>query len=142
MLRLILISIVAILTISVVVGLLPDKSLGRDLQCTAISDERARIICQRLESNLHWTWMGHAIISPGWRVTFETVRITYCAENIGPDDIPALVILKQSAEDWRAESGADLLVRLVHGSNGAGHEDSSSIFNPENPSFILSYGCA
>jgi hypothetical protein len=124
-------------------GLWPEKRMGsRDLQCTAVPDARAQIICRRLEQEMEWTWMGHAIISPGWRVSFKSVRRTYCTENIGPRDISALKMLRQTAKDWRAESGAEFLLRLVWNEDGTGDEDITSIFNPANPSFVLKDGCS
>ena len=84
--------------------------------------------------------MGHAIISPGWRVTFESVRRTYCAESMSARDIPALDALRRTG-DWRAESAADYLLRLIRNRDGLGDEDSASVFNPGNPLFILKGGC-
>ena len=86
--------------------------------------------------------MGHAIIAPGWRVTFESVRRTYCTEKIGLQDIGSLDILRKTTKDWRAESGAEFLLRLVRNKDGLGDEDITSIFNPANPSFILKDGCS
>ncbi len=113
----------------------------RDLHCNVITDDRARIICLRLEQEMQWTWMGHAVISPGWRIGFESVRRTYCAENIRSDDIPALKILRQTTKDWRAENGAEMLLRLIRNKDGTGDEDTTSIFNSTNPSFILKDRC-
>ena len=114
----------------------------RNLRCAAIPDARAQTICQRLQQEMQWTWTGHAIIAPGWRITFESVRRTYCAEKIGPQDIAALDRLRQTTTDWRAESGAEFLLRLVRNRDGSGDEDITSIFNPANPSFILKNGCS
>ena len=126
----------------VVYGLWPERGMGsRDLRCAEILNARAQTICRRLEKELQWTWMGHAIIAPGWRVSFEGVRSTYCAEKIGAGDIAALDVLRQTAKDWRAESGAEFLLRLVRNKDSAGDEDIASIFNPANPSFILKNGC-
>ena len=90
---------------------------------------------------MQWTWMGHAIVSPGWRISFESVLHTYCAENMGPQDIPALEALRQSRRNWRLESGAEILLRLVRNKDGAGDEDSNNVFNPANPNYILKGGC-
>ena len=114
---------------------------SRNLRCAAIADARAQTICQRLQQEMQWTWMGHATIAPGWRVTFESVRRTYCAKKIGPQDIAALDRLRQTTKDWRAEGGAEFLLRLVRNKDGSGDEGITSIFNPANPSFILKNGC-
>ena len=136
-------SIVAVLVGLVTYGLWPAGNLRtRDLQCGAIPDARAQGICRRLEQELQWSWLGHAIIAPGWRVSFESVRRTYCGERIGPQDIAALEVLRRAAKDWRAESGADSLLRLLRNKDGNGDEDAASIFTPANPSFILKDGCA
>lgn len=121
---------------------LPKGLRSRDLQCIAIPDARAQSICRRLQHEMQWSWLGHAIIAPGWRVSFESVRRTYCAEHIGQQDIAALEVLRRATKDWRAESGAESLLRLLRNKDGAGDEDAASIFNPSNPSFLLKDGCA
>jgi len=140
--RNIAVAIVAGLAALVVYGLWPERNMGsRDLQCAAVANARAQVICRRLGQEMQWTWMGHAIVAPGWRVTFASVRRTYCAEHVGPPDIPALEVLRKGARDWRAESGADFLLRLVRSVDGSGQESEVSIFNPANPSYILKDGC-
>jgi len=115
--------------------------LSRDLGCPGVPDERGRMICRRLQQEMEWTWTGHAILSPGWRVTFQSVRRTFCAAGISDRDISALEALQQTTRDWRAQSGADFLLRLLRNSNGSAHEDVNSIFNAANPSYLLSGGC-
>ena len=114
---------------------------SRDLGCVGISDIRAGVICRRLQREMQWTWMGHAVISPGWRVTFQSVVRTYCGEKVSSKDIKSLESLRRSMRDWRTESGADFLLRLVRSVDGSAHEDLSSIFNVHNPSYILRGGC-
>ena len=82
--------------------------------------------------------MGHAIISPGWRVTWNALRRVYCREQISTADLPVLETLKIGS-DWRLEDGASDLIRLV-GSSRA-NEPDNSIFNPTNPHYILKDGC-
>ena len=121
--------------------LLPESGMGsRHLGCDQ-QPGRAQEICRRLEREMQWTWTGHAVISPGWRITFEGAARTYCAERVGPEDIEALQKLRRTTKDWRAESGADFLIRLVESKNGSGGENITSIFNAANPSFILKEGC-
>jgi len=114
---------------------------SRDLGCDR-QIGRAQEICLRLQRDMEWTWTGHAIISPGWRVTFASIARTYCAEHIRPDDISALRILRQSTKDWRAESGADFLIRLAQNKAGGEADDITSVVNPANPSYILKDGCS
>jgi hypothetical protein len=140
--RVIAVLLIVMLAGFVVYGFWPDKGMAsRDLQCVAIADARAQGICRRLEQELQWTWLGHAIIAPGWRVSFDSVRRTYCGEKIGPRGIAALELLRKSAKDWRAENGADFLLRLIRNKDGTGDEDIASVFNPANPGFILKDGC-
>ncbi len=126
----------------IIYGLWPERSLRSvDLHCAAVSDARAAVICHRLEQEMEWTWLGHAIIAPGWRVTFRSVKRTYCAEKVGMDDLPSLERLRRATRDWRAELGADFLIRLVRNKDGGGDEPANSIFNPDNPAFVLRGGC-
>jgi hypothetical protein len=90
---------------------------------------------------MEWTWTGHAIISPGWRVTWNALRRLYCREKINRTDLTALETMKRDS-DWRLEDGADELIRLVGGSGGASTEPENSIFNPANPHYVLKDGCA
>ena len=136
-------AIVLIAFVSLVLyGLWPDESLRyRDLKCAFIPDARAQVICRRLQQEMQWTWFGHAIVAPGWRVGFDSVRRTFCTEHIGLEDISALKVLRHSTRDWRAELGADFLIRLVRNNDGNGNEPVNSIFNPQNPAFILKKPC-
>ena len=61
--------------------------------------------------------MGHAIVSPGWRVTWSGLARVYCRENITTADLPVLEILKRGS-DWRLVDGAEDLTRLTTNSTG------------------------
>lgn len=84
--------------------------------------------------------MGHAIISPGWRITWAGLARVYCREQITATDLPLLEALKKGS-DWRLQSGADDLIRLVSSKSGNGTEPENSIFNPKHPDYILKNGC-
>jgi len=60
--------------------------------------------------------------------------------DIAAADIPALETLARSAE-WRLETGAANLLRLVAASGGKSDEPETSIFNPQNPDYLLKDGC-
>jgi hypothetical protein len=114
----------------------PDKRMiSRDIGCGNVAAGRSENICRALSDSLEWTWMGHAIISPGWRITWSGLRRVYCREKISAADVAALETLKR-ASDWRLQSGAEDLIRLV-----GGGEPENSIFNPKNPDYILKGGC-
>ena len=120
----------------------PDrKMISRDLGCANIAPGRGNALCQALSESMEWTWMGHAIISPGWRVTWSALRQVYCHERIAAADLPVLELLKQ-ASDWRLQDGADGLMRLVGSTIGRRAEPENSIFNPANPQYILKGRCA
>jgi hypothetical protein len=115
----------------------PDsRMISRDIGCASVEAGRGREICQALSDSMQWTWMGHAIISPGWRVTWDSLLRVYCREHIGPPDIPTLKSMAFAA-DWRLQDGAQNLIRLVDGTN----EAETSIFNPRNPDYLLKSGC-
>ena len=86
---------------------------------------------------MEWTWFGHAIISPGWRVTWNGLRRVYCREKIGAADLKTLEHLRMSP-DWRLQDGAADLIRLL---SPAG-EPENGIFNPNNSGYVLRGGCA
>ncbi len=91
---------------------------------------------------MEFDWLGHAIISPGFKVTFETTTRTYCELKITAADLGGLQELLE-AEDWRLQNGADFLIRLATGRNRHGDaEDENSIFNPDNPHYVLKDGCS
>lgn len=113
----------------------------RQLDCREYGDSRAGEICRALTANMEYEWFGHAIIAPGYRVTFETARLVYCELKIAPADLPVLGELLQ-AEDWRLQNGADFLIRLATGHDRHGTPEAEvSIFNPSHPEYILKEGC-
>lgn len=116
--------------------------ISRDIGCFQIEAGRAQDICKALSAHMEWTWFGHAIISPGWRVTWDTVAKVYCELKISKDDIGELKTLKMHAKDWRLEGGTDNLIRILENQDGKGSEDESSIFNPKNSFYILKNKCS
>ena len=113
---------------------------SRNLGCPEFPNPRAREICKALSDSMEWTWSGHGIIWPGWRVTWSALRRAFCAARIGAADLPALEILK-SSPDWRLQDAADSLSRLVSSRSGNSIEPENSIFDPDNPGYILKDGC-
>lgn len=109
----------------------------KDIGCSKATPGREQQICRAISDSMEWTWMGHAIISPGWRVTWSSLRRVYCRQKLGAADLPALQALKKGSRDWRLESAADNLTRLLSPTN----EPETSIFNPTNSQYILRQGC-
>ena len=139
--RIVIVVLVAVIVAIALAMVWPDKKMiSRDIGCATVSPERARTICQALSESMEWTWMGHAIISPGWRVTWNGLRKVYCRERINAADLPPLEYLKQGS-DWRLQDGADGLIRLVGSTRRQAQEPENSIFNPVNPQYILKDGC-
>jgi hypothetical protein len=113
----------------------------READCGAYGIKRAGAICRALSDNMQFEWQGHAIIAPGYKVTFETVRRVYCQQKVNADDLRFLEQLLDSS-DWRTQNGADFLIRLITGHDRYGApEDISSVFNPGNPAYLLKEGC-
>lgn len=92
--------------------------------------------------------MGHATVAPGYKPSFEGARDVYCALKIGKRDMETLQTLRQYdpkrrwSPDWRLESAADMLLRIVANLDGGGDEPENSIFNPKNPEYILKRSCS
>jgi hypothetical protein len=108
----------------------PDKKMiSRDLGCANVNPAREKEICLALSKSMEWTWTGHAIISPGWRVTENTLRRVYCREKITSADLPALETMK-TGSDWRLQDGAEDLIHLL-GANG----------DRANPRYVREGGC-
>jgi hypothetical protein len=134
--------IVAGFLVLVLVMVWPDrKMISRDIGCANVPSQRENEICQALSDSMEWTWMGHAIMSPGWRVTWTALRWVYCRERIGAVDLNALERMKRGS-DRRLQDGADGLIRLVGSRSGPPYESENSIFNPANSQYILKDGCA
>lgn len=112
------------------------SSLPKNLQCDRQKEARAKSICQALEQNMEHTLFGHAMISPGYRVTFSTIRKVWCSQSITADDAPILRTLEQAA-DWRLSSAASDLLILAEKQP----QSENSIFNPQHPDYILKSGC-
>ena len=131
---------VGIIVVVVMMGWPDKKMISRDIGCAVIAQMRGKEICHALSDAMEWTWMGHAIISPGWRPTWEGLRRVYCREEVSGKDIATLETLKQGS-DWRLQDGADDLIRLVSGGSSESDEPENSIFNPKNPQYLLKGGC-
>lgn len=116
--------------------------MSRDVGCSLIESGRLQDICSAFSSHMEWTWFGHSVVSPGWRVTWDTVAKVYCELKISKDDTGGLKTLEMHAQDWRLEGGANSLIRILENQDGKGREDESSIFNPKNSSYILKNKCS
>ena len=129
-----------------IIGLLlamvwPDQKMAsRDIGCAKVPGARGKEICQALSESMEWTWMGHAIVSPGWRVTWKGLRRVYCREKMSVADLPVMEAMK-TAPDWRLQDGSDDLIRLIGSTGGSAQESENSIFNPANPDYLLKGGC-
>jgi hypothetical protein len=132
--------VACVIALVLVIGWPDKKMISRDIGCANVTLGRGQEICHALSDSMEWTWLGHAIISPGWRVTWNALRRVYCREKISAADLTALETMK-TGSDWRLQDGADGLIRLVGSSGGPANESESSIFNPTNPDYILKDGC-
>ena len=68
-----------------------DGLLRRDLACGQLSAGRGQEICRLVARNMDWTWTGHAIVSPSFRVGFAGARRTFCQAPITPEDTGDLI---------------------------------------------------
>jgi hypothetical protein len=130
-----------VIALGLVMGWPDKRMISRDIGCANVTRGRGKEICRALSDSMEWTWMGHAIISPGWRVTWNALRRVYCREKISAADLTALGTMKMGS-DWRLQDGADGLIRLVGSSSGPANEPENSIFNPTNPHYLMKDGCA
>jgi len=136
------------------------RTYSRDLGCGQFALARSQAICHELERSMEWTWLGHAIVSPGWRLSFAGVTKVFCRLAITAADVAALIPMTEWAgriapADWRLQNGAQWLVYLL-GDKGLDQltsdtirrqvklaiSESTSIWNPENPAYPLRGGCA
>lgn len=137
----------ALLTLLFLSGTAQATSAYRTLDCAPFKGKpRAAEICKAIAKNLSWEWLGHATIAPGFKPSFVGIGKTYCQAKITKDDLPTLLELKNytprgKTPDWRLESAADMLTRLVNNLEGKGDEPKNSVFHPENPQYILKQGC-
>lgn len=114
---------------------------SRHLQCENQADKRARQICESIERHVEYTCCGHAIFSPGFRSTLDTVVAVWCEQRIKGTDIEALDALSKSS-DMRLQRTAESLLRLLTGHDQYGKPEADvSILNPSHPSYILRDGC-
>ena len=113
-----------------------DGDMTRSLGCEAYSSSpRALRLCCGLERDLEWSWWGHATVSPGWRIGWDGVRDVYCREHVGSADLDALTTLSRGAKS-QLQNGAEFLLHLLKGD-----PEPTSIFNPQNPQYVLREGC-
>jgi hypothetical protein len=91
-----------------------DSLYSRNLSCPRFAAPRERQICQSLEREMEWTWTGHAIIAPSFRVTFETAKKVFCTLSLSAADTLALVDIVV-----RIESGPDNAMARLQLANGS-----------------------
>jgi hypothetical protein len=85
-----------------------DGLLRRDLACENISAGRSQELCRALAKNMDWTWTGHAILSPSFRVTISGTRRIHCQQPITPDDTLALIEIFISTQTRPGMAAAQL----------------------------------
>jgi hypothetical protein len=85
----------------------------RNLSCKDWTATRSNEICRMLEWEMEWTWTGHAVFSRSFRVTFETVRKTYCAISVSSQDTTVLVDMMLAVE--RKAGGSVAEAQLLNG---------------------------
>ncbi len=137
-----------------------NRMYSRDLNCNEFELPRTKTICHALQREMNWTWFGHAIISPGWRPTFEGVTRVFCELSIDVADIPAIIPMTgwsretRNMGDWRLESSSRWLIFLL-GKRAVKYisfieareeleqnlSDPASIWNPSNSGYPLRKGC-
>ncbi len=92
---------------------------SRDLDCGKQPEGRAGEICRAMEDALELTWKGHAIISPGFRMTIERERSVYCSLPLTADDTRILVDMviasdsRGSPAEAQLNNGARSLLALL-----------------------------
>ena len=85
-----------------------DSLYSRNLSCSRFSAPRERQLCEALEREMEWTWTGHAIIAPSFRVTFATVKKVYCVLSVTAQDTPSLVRMVVQTERKTDGTMADM----------------------------------
>lgn len=137
-----------------------DHMLSRNLHCDGFELARTRTICHALEKEMKWGWFGHAIISPGWRPTFDGVAQVFCTLPVDASDAPAIIPMtgwsrkETKLPDWRLEDGAQWLLFLLGNKAMAflptagmkkeieeSISNPTSVWNPSNPAYPLRNGC-
>lgn len=91
-----------------------DSLYSRNLSRSRFSAARERQICETLQWEMEWTWTGHAIVAPSFRVTFDTVKKVYCALSVAAHDTPSLVSMVVQTE--RKTDGTMADMQLQNGS--------------------------
>jgi hypothetical protein len=117
---------------------------SRQLGCEYQAQGADRNLCLLFENKQEWSWLGHGGPFPGWRVSFTTICEVYYKYEISEADLPQLERMRKVNHgdiDWRLQTGLDGLIRILNHTNGSQVEDAASIFNPENPDYILKKNC-
>lgn len=120
----------------------PDTEMVfKDLGCSAF-EGRAHVICAETEAALEWTWFGHALLSPRWRVTWPAVRTAWCAADITPKDRQVIEYILNNAKDMRLQGAASSYLSLIDNLDGKGEEPENSLYHPKNPQYLLREKCS
>lgn len=123
---------------------------SKDMGCTGISDQRGSEICQSISKHLVWGWTGHAVISPGWKFDFESLKEVYCETKIRKDDFDILMNMCTNIkgrgactkpEDPRLSLALEGLINLVVGLDGGDAFTKGTVYDPKSDSYLLKDGC-
>ena len=89
---------------------------SHNLECEKQTSKRSTEICAALQDALEWSWTGHAIISPGFRMDVNRVLKVYCVMPITNADTPILVEMAldsaNSPENYMAQINNGVLTLL------------------------------
>ncbi len=121
-----------------------NSMFSRQLGCEYQAKGEDQNLCLLLQAKQEWTWLGHGGAFPGWRVTFKTICGTYYKYEIAQAHLPQLERMRKvnfGDIDWRLQTGLDGLIRILKGQGNPSAEDASSVFNPQNSSYILKDKC-
>lgn len=129
-------------TITILLLIAPDVMAAskRRPDCASVTPARTQEICQAMAASFTWQWSGHAIIAPGYKPDLQTIGKAYCRAKITQADAPALEKLRQSM-DWRLQSAAEQLQKILSAQEGTSQEPENSVFNPKSPHYVLRGGC-
>lgn len=109
--------------------------------CSGMTPVRTREICEAMAASFTWQWTGHSTLAPGYKPDLKTISKAYCRANIKRADVPALGLLRQST-DWRLESAAEWLLKILDAQEGMSSEPENSVFNPKSKSYVMRQGCS
>lgn len=117
---------------------------SKNMHCEKMQNSREGEICKSIEKYQEYEFVGHAMISAGYRSSFATAKKAWCELSLTESD---LMLLKEMQFDHRLPpqlvSGSEMLFSLLDAKLHPNPDlyPVSGVYSPQSPGYLLKAPC-